>query len=104
MRRIDPSKFSVATRGTSREINRSIVLNLVRTLQPISRADLARQMGVRRGAISLIVNDLLQDSALAQSGGQKQRQCNARALATTPEKIIFQETTSEHEPIANANI
>ena len=33
--------FRVATRGTSREINRSIVLNLVRAHQPISRADLA---------------------------------------------------------------
>ena len=35
------------------------MLNLVRARQPISRADLARPMGVRRGAVSLIVNDLL---------------------------------------------
>jgi predicted NBD/HSP70 family sugar kinase len=59
MRRINPSRFHVATRGTSREINRSIVLNLVRAHQPISRADLARTMGVRRGVVSLIINDLL---------------------------------------------
>jgi N-acetylglucosamine repressor len=59
MRRINPNRFKVATRGTSREINSRIVLNLVRTHQPISRADLARLMGVRRGAISLIVSDLL---------------------------------------------
>ena len=52
MRRINPSRFSVATRGTSREINRSIVLNLVRAHQPISRADLARAMGVSRGAVA----------------------------------------------------
>jgi N-acetylglucosamine repressor len=59
MRRINPSRFKVATRGTSRDINSRIVLNLVRAHQPISRADLARQMGVSRGAVSLIVNDLL---------------------------------------------
>ena len=59
MRRINPSRFKVATRGTSRDINTRIVLNLVRARQPISRADLARQMGVSRGAVSLIVNDLL---------------------------------------------
>jgi predicted NBD/HSP70 family sugar kinase len=59
MRKIDPNRFRIATRGTSREINRRIVLNLVRTHQPISRADLARTMGVRRGTVSLIVNDLL---------------------------------------------
>ncbi len=64
MRRIDPSKFRVATRGTSREINRSIVLNLVRAQQPISRADLARLMEVRRGAVSLIVNDLLAEGLI----------------------------------------
>lgn len=59
MRRIHPAPFQVATRGTSRAINSRIVLNLVRAHQPISRADLARKMGVRRGAVTLIVNDLL---------------------------------------------
>jgi predicted NBD/HSP70 family sugar kinase len=59
MRRIDPNRFRIAKRGTTREINSQIVLNLVRTHQPISRADLARTMGVRRGAVTLIVNDLL---------------------------------------------
>jgi predicted NBD/HSP70 family sugar kinase len=59
MRRINPSRFQVATRGTSRDINTRIVLNLVRTRQPISRADLARTMGVSRAAVTLIVNDLL---------------------------------------------
>jgi len=59
MRRINPSRFSVATRGTSREINRRIVLNLVRSQQPISRADVARLMNVSRGAVTLIVNDLI---------------------------------------------
>src|SRR5687767_12552349 len=64
MRKIDPLRFQIATRGTAREINRRIVLNLVRTHQPISRADLARTMGVGRGAVSLIVNDLLKDGAV----------------------------------------
>ena len=64
MRRVNPSRFNVATRGTSREINRSIVLNLVRARQPISRADLASAMGLRRGAVSLIVNDLLAEGLI----------------------------------------
>jgi predicted NBD/HSP70 family sugar kinase len=59
MRKIDPGRFRIATQGTSREINRRIALNLVRAHQPISRADLARAMGVHRGTASLIVNDLL---------------------------------------------
>ena len=64
MRRIDPKRFRIATQRTSREINRRIVLNLIRAHQPISRADLARVMGVRRGVVSLIVNDLLLENLI----------------------------------------
>ena len=74
MRRINPTRFTVATRGTSREINRSILLNLVRAHQPISRADLARAMGVRRGAITLITNDLLREGLIVEgASGQAAR-------------------------------
>ena len=66
MRRIDPGRFQIATQGTSREINRQIVLTLVRAKQPISRADLARTMGVRRGSVSLIVNDLLESGLIVE--------------------------------------
>ncbi|MEO8360298.1 MAG: ROK family protein [Vicinamibacteria bacterium] len=60
MRRIHPTAFQVARRRTSREINRQIAHNLVREKQPISRADLARLMGMRRAAVGLIVNELLE--------------------------------------------
>lgn len=59
MRRINPEQFQVATRGTSREINRQIALTLIRTKQPLSRADLARLMGLRRGPVSLLVNEFI---------------------------------------------
>jgi N-acetylglucosamine repressor len=53
------NRFSAAHRGLPREINRELVLTLVRRRQPLSRADLARLMGIRRGAVSVIVNDLI---------------------------------------------
>ena len=64
MRRIDPGRFRIATQRTSRDINRRIALNLVRAHQPISRADLARSMGVRRGTVSIIVNELLEQKLI----------------------------------------
>ena len=74
MRRINPNNFHIATRGTSREINRQIAFNLVRAHQPISRADLARVMGLRRGAVSLIVNDLLAERLIFEgSTGESMR-------------------------------
>src|SRR6266403_1992557 len=67
MRKINPHNFTVARRGTSREINRQIALNLIRAHQPVSRSDLARLMNVRRGVASLLVSELL-DEALIFEG------------------------------------
>jgi predicted NBD/HSP70 family sugar kinase len=54
----------VARRGTSRAINRGIALDLIRTRQPISRADLARLMGTGRGAVTVLVNGLIAEGSV----------------------------------------
>lgn len=59
MRKINTRDFHVATRSTSREINRRIALNLIREHQPISRADLARRMSVTRGVAGVLVQELI---------------------------------------------
>lgn len=64
MRKIDPKRFQIAKRRTSREINRQIALTLIRTHQPVSRADLARLMGTRRGAASVLVSELLHEGLI----------------------------------------
>jgi predicted NBD/HSP70 family sugar kinase len=64
MRSTHNRSLRLATRGTTREINRQIALNLIRTNQPISRADLARLMGTRRGAVSLLVSELIGEGAV----------------------------------------
>jgi predicted NBD/HSP70 family sugar kinase len=60
MRKIDLTNFQVATSVTARDINRRIVLNLIRTHQPISRADLARHSGLQRSTVSLIIGQLIE--------------------------------------------
>ncbi|PYO31634.1 MAG: hypothetical protein DMD32_08375 [Gemmatimonadetes bacterium] len=64
VRTINTRDFSRATRSTSRQINRLILLNLVRELQPISRADLARRMAVGRGMVTTLVKELLAEGAV----------------------------------------
>ncbi|MBV9775331.1 MAG: ROK family transcriptional regulator [Gemmatimonadetes bacterium] len=66
MRKINVRDFRLATRTTSREINRQIVLNLVREHQPISRADLARRMNIGRGRVTSLVNELLEDGSVLE--------------------------------------
>lgn len=61
MRRIDLSNFQVATSETARDINRRIVLNLIRTHQPISRAELARHSGLQRSTVSVIAEQLIKE-------------------------------------------
>jgi predicted NBD/HSP70 family sugar kinase len=81
MRRISTTAFRIARRGTFREINRQIALNLVRAKQPISRADLARLMGVRRGAVSRLVNELLRSGMVFEGAkGESKRGRKPRHL------------------------
>ena len=54
-----------------RDINRRIVLNLIRTRQPVSRADLARASGMQRSTISLIVEELINENWLIEGPAVK---------------------------------
>ncbi|HEX9424455.1 MAG TPA: ROK family transcriptional regulator [Pyrinomonadaceae bacterium] len=66
MRKIDLTNFQVARSETARDINRRIVLNLIRTHQPISRADLARHSGLQRSTVSVIAEQLIRERWVTQ--------------------------------------
>ncbi|MFL5580190.1 MAG: ROK family protein [Gemmatimonadaceae bacterium] len=68
MRKINTRSFRLATRSTVHEVNRQIVLNLVRENAPISRAELARRMGVHRSALTGIVRELVDTGIVYERG------------------------------------
>jgi len=70
VRRIDLKKANAARSNTIRDINRQIVLNYVRELGPISRADIARETALQRSTISLIVDELRVDGLIEEVSGE----------------------------------
>src|SRR5258706_12699753 len=58
---VDLKRIRAASSEVVRDINRRIVLNLIRTRQPLSPADLARVSGMQRSTISLIVEELVDE-------------------------------------------
>jgi predicted NBD/HSP70 family sugar kinase len=84
------SGIQVASSEVVRDINRRVVLNLIRTKQPISRADLARVSGLQRSTISLIVEDLMEKQwVLEGPTGRLPRGRRPTFLRLNDERVII---------------
>ena len=82
------------TQGASsevvRDINRRLILNLIRTRHPISRADLARLSGLQRSTVSLIVEQLIRERwVLEGPTGRLPRGRRPTFLRLNDERVII---------------
>jgi predicted NBD/HSP70 family sugar kinase len=88
MRKIDLTNFRVATSETARHINRRIVLNLIRSHEPISRADLARHSGLQRSTVSVITEQLIDERWVTEgANGRVPRGRRPRFLHLNKERV-----------------
>jgi len=87
---IESKPMQTASSEVVRDINRRIVLNLIRTRQPISRADLARVSGMQRSTISLIVESLMEENwVLEGPTGRLPRGRRPTFLRLNDERVII---------------
>jgi predicted NBD/HSP70 family sugar kinase len=93
MRKINTRNFRVATRTTTREVNRQIVLNLIREHQPISRAELARRMEVSRSLLTPLVRELVTRGSVVEGG-------TARAAQRGRRPTLLRVRTNRHLAVA----
>ena len=89
MQAIRPRHTQVASTEVVRDINRRIVLNLIRTRHPISRADLARASGLQRSTVSSIVEQLIEERwVLYGATGRLPRGRRPTFLRLNDERVI----------------
>ncbi len=65
-KRVDLAYVQLASSEMARDINRDIVLEIIRSLQPISRADLSRASGLQPSTVSNIAEQLLQEGWIVE--------------------------------------
>ena len=85
-----PKRIQGASSEFVRDINRRIVLNLIRMRHPISRADLARVSGLQRSTVSLIVEQLIAEHwVLEGPTGRLPRGRRPTFLRLNDERVII---------------
>jgi len=89
-RAVESKRVRVASNEVVRDINKRVVLNLIRTRQPVSRADLARLCGLQRSTVSLIVEELIEERwVLEGATGRLPRGRRPTFLRLNDERVII---------------
>lgn len=90
VRQIDLASVQTASSEIVRDINRDIILELIRFKQPLARADLSRLSGLRPSTVSKIVEQLIEESWVQEGAVIKPaRGRPSTMLSVNSERVTF---------------
>ncbi len=89
IKRIDLAYVELASSENARDINRDIVLEIIRSQQPVARADLARSSGLQPSTISAIVEQLIQEKWVAEGAMSRRPRGRPSTLLSLNDAMVI---------------
>jgi predicted NBD/HSP70 family sugar kinase len=88
VRRIDLSSAQLASSENARDINRDIVLEIIRFRQPLSRVELARFSGLQPSTISIIVEHLIGEGWIREGAVVRRSRGRPATMLQVSEHVV----------------
>ncbi len=88
-RRMRPTQQEGASSELARDINRDIILDLLRSRQPIARVDLSRLSGLQRSTVSLIVEELQKERWITEGAALKTARGRRPTMLSLNEELVI---------------
>jgi predicted NBD/HSP70 family sugar kinase len=100
IKRIDLAYVELASSENARDINRDIVLEIIRSRQPVARADLARSSGLQPSTISAIVEQLINEKWVSEGAmARRPRGRPSTLLSLNDAMVILVADVRPHQAI-----
>lgn len=88
-RHVDLAYVELASSESARDINRDIVLELIRARQPVARADLSRLSGLQPSTVSAIVEQLLSERWIAEGAVVRRPRGRRPTLLSLNDELVI---------------
>lgn len=89
IKRIDLAYVELASSEDARDINRDIVLEMIRSQQPVARADLARFSGLQPSTISAIVEQLIEEKWVSEGAVSRHPRGRPSTLLSLNDALVI---------------
>jgi predicted NBD/HSP70 family sugar kinase len=89
IKHIDLAYVGLASSENARDINRDIVLEIIRSQQPVARADLARSSGLQPSTISAIVEQLINEKWVSEGAISRRPRGRPSTMLSLNEAMVI---------------